>query len=234
MAEQAELKRRGATGLRGRKKARRREEILVKAAELFSADGVEATAIADIAASVDVSPGTIYNYFGSKDGILIALITEGTKDARDQDHSGLMRTDTDFGTVIIDLFAHNSKLTLEIASRRIWRYAEAATIRHPKTKLARRYVEADEKLVILIAELLSHYEIRLINGRAADTVELATLFLDAWNATFLNLIRDEAITFEQHVDELRARLLPIIDLVFDPDFIRQPRFKANKQDRTGE
>ena len=66
-------------GLRDRKKARRREDILNAASALFAAKGIDATTMAEIADAVDVSPPTIFNYFGNKDGILIALITEGAQ-----------------------------------------------------------------------------------------------------------------------------------------------------------
>ncbi|WP_225095982.1 TetR/AcrR family transcriptional regulator [Streptomyces sp. CoH27] len=53
-------------GLRERSKARRREAILRAAYELFADHGFEATTIADIAASAEVSPRTVTLYFPSK------------------------------------------------------------------------------------------------------------------------------------------------------------------------
>ncbi|WAU81558.1 TetR family transcriptional regulator [Streptomyces sp. Qhu-G9] len=53
-------------GLRERSKARRREAILRAAYELFAERGFEATTIADIAATAEVSPRTVTLYFPSK------------------------------------------------------------------------------------------------------------------------------------------------------------------------
>ncbi|GGX58844.1 TetR/AcrR family transcriptional regulator [Streptomyces fructofermentans] len=53
-------------GLRERSKARRREAITRAAYELFAERGFEATTIADIAASAEVSPRTVTLYFPSK------------------------------------------------------------------------------------------------------------------------------------------------------------------------
>jgi len=51
-----------------------REEILRHAAALFSATGVGATRMADIAASVGVSAPAIYNYFRNLDAVVEALL----------------------------------------------------------------------------------------------------------------------------------------------------------------
>jgi AcrR family transcriptional regulator len=52
-----------------------REEILQHAAALFSTKGVAATRVADIAASVGVSPPAIYYHFENLDAIVETLLT---------------------------------------------------------------------------------------------------------------------------------------------------------------
>ena len=74
-------------GLRDRKKARRRDEIIAAARELFTVQGIDATTMTEIAAAAEVSAPTVFNYFGSKDGILIAMISEGTRAARERDRA---------------------------------------------------------------------------------------------------------------------------------------------------
>ena len=60
----------------------RRQTILHCAEQLFARDGIDATTIAAIAEAADVSPPTVFNYFGSKENILSALVFEGTEKAR--------------------------------------------------------------------------------------------------------------------------------------------------------
>ncbi|WP_370206341.1 TetR/AcrR family transcriptional regulator, partial [Pararhodobacter marinus] len=66
-----------AESLRDRKKARRRDALIAAATTLFGNKGVDATTMADIAEACDVSVPTVFNYFGSKDGLLMAIIDEG-------------------------------------------------------------------------------------------------------------------------------------------------------------
>lgn len=61
---------------RERKKAATRQAILDAALCLFSDRGFESPTVDDIAAAADTGKGTIYNYFRTKEDILVAYISE--------------------------------------------------------------------------------------------------------------------------------------------------------------
>ncbi len=63
-------------GLRERKKAATRERIVSVAIELFSARGIEAVTVEEIAAAADVGKGTVYNYFRAKEDVVVAFLVE--------------------------------------------------------------------------------------------------------------------------------------------------------------
>lgn len=217
-----------STSLRVRKKARRREEILHHAAELFIRQGVDATTMAEIAESVGVSPPTIFNYFGNKDGILIALVTEGTSQGRDTKWASMPVRHGDFAEILVDVFVKFSESTLNLAGKRIWRYAEAASIRHPATELARNFSTLDVELRLWLQRFFKLYDLRLRSGGEADSRLLARLFHDVWNAAYFELIKDEQMTLDQHRATLRNRLIPLADMLFEDDFLRKPRLKRQE------
>ncbi|WP_425409908.1 TetR/AcrR family transcriptional regulator [Hyphococcus sp.] len=62
------------SGLRARSKQRRRDLVLDAAEVLFRRQGYGRTTIEEIASEADVSIGTMYKYFGSKSGIMRALM----------------------------------------------------------------------------------------------------------------------------------------------------------------
>ncbi|WP_349867326.1 TetR/AcrR family transcriptional regulator [Leifsonia sp. WHRI 6310E] len=56
--------------------AQKREAILAAARELFLADGVERTSVDAIAASAGVSKRTVYDYYGDKRNLLLAVVEQ--------------------------------------------------------------------------------------------------------------------------------------------------------------
>lgn len=70
---------------RARKKAAMRAQIIAAAIRLFSEHGIEAVTVDQIAAAADVGKGTIYNYFQTKEDIVVAFMVdlERTVQARD-------------------------------------------------------------------------------------------------------------------------------------------------------
>jgi AcrR family transcriptional regulator len=63
-----------AVPLRTRKKAAQQRILLDAAAELFRRRGYEATRMEDVAAHAEVSTKTVYNYFPTKQGLIVGLL----------------------------------------------------------------------------------------------------------------------------------------------------------------
>lgn len=59
---------------RARKKAALRDRIMTVAIRLFSQEGIDAVTVDQIAEAADVGKGTIYNYFQTKEDIVVAFI----------------------------------------------------------------------------------------------------------------------------------------------------------------
>jgi AcrR family transcriptional regulator len=66
----------GPQGRRQRRIARRRQEILAAAARVFASKGFAQASTKEIADEADVAEGTLYNYFGSKRDMLLAIASE--------------------------------------------------------------------------------------------------------------------------------------------------------------
>src|SRR5215472_4591903 len=59
---------------RARKKAQARERIVATAMELFSRHGLDGVTVEHIADVADLGKGTIYNYFQTKEDIVVAYM----------------------------------------------------------------------------------------------------------------------------------------------------------------
>ncbi|WP_145808160.1 TetR/AcrR family transcriptional regulator [Kribbella amoyensis] len=60
------------TGLRERRREKARRTIQECALDLFDERGFDAVTIEEIAAAAEVSPSSVYRYFGTKEGLLVA------------------------------------------------------------------------------------------------------------------------------------------------------------------
>jgi TetR/AcrR family transcriptional regulator len=74
----------GTQDRRQRERLQRRNEILEAAEELFDEKGFESTTIQEIARKTDLSKGTIYLYFKSKDELLLAVCVKGIAGFREE------------------------------------------------------------------------------------------------------------------------------------------------------
>lgn len=61
---------------RERKKAATRSLILSTAIDMFSRSGIDAVTIDQIAVAADIGKGTIYNYFSTKEDIIVAFMAD--------------------------------------------------------------------------------------------------------------------------------------------------------------
>jgi AcrR family transcriptional regulator len=66
----------GPQGRRQRRIARRRQNILAAAAPVFASKGFAQASTKEIADEADLAEGTLYNYFGSKRDMLLAIARE--------------------------------------------------------------------------------------------------------------------------------------------------------------
>ena len=93
------------TGLRDRKKQLVRRRIIEAAEALFVSNGLDATTIEQIAASADVSVGTVYNYFGTKNALLVAGVESDTDEMVAEGRTVLSRPGTNPAKAVQRLFA---------------------------------------------------------------------------------------------------------------------------------
>lgn len=212
-------------GLRDRKKARRREDIIAAAIELFEEKGVDATTVADIAEACDVSAPTVFNYFGSKDGILVAIVEEGTQRKREKGSRKPRMQGVPLVDIVLDLFLEISEETLDIASRRVWRYAEASVIRRPETDLSERFRNTSRLLVEAIEERLSFYDLRTRDGTPMDIAYFSTLLYDLWMPCYLTLITESQTTLADHEAMLSQRITPLLHHIFDAATLTRTRLR---------
>jgi AcrR family transcriptional regulator len=196
---------------RERRVARRKAQILDAAAQVFAEKGFHRTTTRDIAEAADIAEGTIYNYFGSKDDLLLGLINRlaDLEDRRrlyeeslDEDaRAFLSRHLVDRFTVSRQAFVLLQAILPEILSTPALREQYLETIYEPALRL-----------------LEGHFQARVERGQLRDDLDvrltvrlLACMLLGVQMALILG---DEELL--QAWENPGPLVETLIGLVFDP------------------
>jgi len=105
-----------AEARRERRKVERREAILLAAARVFEDKGASAVTMDDVAEAADVSKGTLYLYFSSKDDLFLAL-THHPLDAVLERFEALVDSDEDGLSLLRSLLVAHHEVVHTHASR---------------------------------------------------------------------------------------------------------------------
>lgn len=164
------------TGLRERKKQEVRHRIVRAAAGRFAAAGLDATTMEDIASAAEVSVATVYNYFGSKNALLLAGVSEDTDTMVERGATVLARPGAHPAKAVARLFDIYLDEFLGWDPALLREVMSASFGRVNDHELTAELVHMDERLIAQLAELLAGFKQK---GRLHPDVEPgeATLLL---------------------------------------------------------
>lgn len=186
-------------GLRERQKQDRRARIIAAAKELFAESGLENITIEAIADIAGVSSVTVHNYYGTKSGVLLALVAESDRELLEtmaQNLSGRSTTLVDLVLNFADIICDH---TLAHLDKAIWRQVIAASVSDADPRFGKLYRELDDRLA---SALINELEVMTTNGR----VEAVTTPVDLGRALF-NLQNMRFIEFISTDDLSKAEVL---------------------------
>ncbi len=178
------------TGLRERKKQEVRRRIIAAATTLITENGLEATTMEDIAASAEVSVGTVYNYFGTKNALLLA----GVEDETDKMVAAGMTVISEPGddplaaiqqllhTYLDDFSKWDPRLLREVMG--------AAFSRTGGEDITTELAQLDERLLEQMMVLLSHFH---AEGKLAEGVEVYEATLLVFGAFIIQMFMFMAV-----------------------------------------
>ncbi len=201
-------------GLRLRQKSQRRDAILTVAKRLFEQNGIETTTMAAIAAEVGVSTPTVFNYFGTRDELLLAIILDGHIRAVESSRRIAKRSGKGMAADLTDLLMRFTKYSMQIFNKPVWRYADSAVIRQPKSEFVQRYSQIDTVLRGEIEGVLRDQPSVTRRGNAFDAAALAAVIYNHWNAHYIAFIKDDDMSMDSHFESLLPQIEELLSLIF--------------------
>ena len=193
-------------GLRQRQKASRRARILNATRKSFQEIGYAEVKIEDIAAESNVSPATIYNYFGTKAGILLALVGESDTLLIEQLDDLALTWDGDLVPAVLEfgrILRHHSMSYLQ---KPTWREVLAASIHDGSGDFGRTYSALDNVLIAKMEALIRSLQKQKSVSPMVDAAALADCLFCLQNIRFFQFIADDSISLEEADTRLQRDL----------------------------
>ena len=178
------------TGLRAKQKAQRRALIEKAASALFVEKGFADTAIEEIAERAMVSAPTVYNYYGTKGDLLLALVARGEEGILDAENDFSKQTKNyapvDLVTKVIHSNVHD---TISSLSRELWGHVVAFVATATDPDVGPRYLDTIAGgLSAAIERVVMRYIEEGAFRSGVDAKELADLLTRMERIHFLNFV----------------------------------------------
>jgi AcrR family transcriptional regulator len=205
------------SGLREKQKQRRRVQIEQAAMKLFDEKGFESTTIDEIAAEAMVSPATVYNYYGTKGEVLLAIVAHGEEGTRERlDEITALAKTLDPSELIPQIICNNMQDTLTHVPRSLWGHVVAyiATTKDPD--VAPRYLSTiSEPLTHAIHLALNQY-LTLGKINKIDTEHFASILTRLERNHFLGYLYMKTMTLESLLAGLTKDVSMLMETVTLP------------------
>jgi AcrR family transcriptional regulator len=201
-------------GLRAKQKAHRRDLIEQAASQLFVERSFATTTIEDIAERAVVSPATVYNYYGSKNELLLALVVRGEVGIEERREDFIAQAERqDPAALVTDVIMSNINDTLAMLSRDLWGHMVAYVATTKDTDVAPRYLETiSQGLGAAIEEVMARFVALGTLKVSTNPAYMAALLTRIERVHFLNFVYLKQMSLE----ELHDALLLDVTFVIGP------------------
>ncbi len=197
-------------GLREHQKAGRRRRILEAARHHFLASGYEAATIESIAETAEVSAVTVYNYYGTKRGLLLALVAQ-SDDILITKINRMLGDAPDDPIDAITRFAETIRdHVLGYLDRPIWRYVIATSVIEGSSHFGHAFAELDREMARLLGRLLETLKRRGVLRGVRDCAAVGETLFKLQNARFIEFIANDAMTDQEMAHLVRSDLVLIL------------------------
>jgi len=193
----------GKIGLQEKKKLKRKKRMLASATKLFQDRGYADTTINDIANKADVGVGTIYNYFSSKNEILLNIVADIFIEKKPDE---IVYEDNPVKSIFSYLNSYLDELS--IFDKEIWRDWFAALFQ--ERNLFERAFELDMKVVGELAGICEKMQAKNMITQEVPAQDIAKLLY----SPFISLMMSYIMLVEMDMDSAKSEFESQVELIF--------------------
>ncbi len=192
------------SGLRESQKAGRRRQILKAARRHFMERGYEAATTEAIAETAEVSAVTIFNHYGTKGGVLLALVSESDSILIEKIYAILGDPPPNFLEAVLSFSRAICRHALEYLKKPIWRHVIATAVIEGNSEFGRGYAALDQELVRMLTNLLDILRDRGHLPADYPCAIAAGVLYNLHNARFVEFMSDDEMPLETFDELVRA------------------------------
>ena len=193
-------------GLRERQKSERSNRILDAARQRFDQHGYGDVSLESIAEDAGVSVVTVYNYYGSKAGLLLALVKESDFLLIRQLRTLIADAPPDMREGVAQFGKIMRRHVVKYLTRPTWRQILAASVIEGGSSFGHDYLKLDEVLIGTMQEMVAVYEKRGTLVTKVGSPALADTLFSLQNMRFFQFVSDDNVTEEEIDQKFRADL----------------------------
>lgn len=190
-------------GLREQQKQNRQRRILIAAKALFAELGHEKTTIEAIAEAAGVSGVTVHNYYGTKSGVLMAVVADSDRALLEQietafsgEPEGLVEMLLQFA----DIIRTHATTNLD---KNIWRQVIAGSISDADSRFGKSYHSLDHQLSLALVREIEKLQATQRVSPEVSAYDLGKALFNLQNTRFIQFIASDDLTSDQVDRELR-------------------------------
>ena len=192
--------------LRERQKEGRRARIIAAAKSLFIEAGLDNITIEAIAEIAGVSSVTVHNYYGTKSGVLLALVAESDRELLETLDQKLADRPNDVADLLLRFFTVICDHTLTHLDKSVWRQVIAASVNDNEPRFNKLYRELDYRLASVLIRELEQLKAAGKLAESTNSTHLGWALFNLQNARFVDFIANDSKTGDQALHDLRNDL----------------------------
>lgn len=200
-------------GLRERQKEDRRARIIAAAKGLFAESGLENITIEAIADIAGVSSVTVHNYYGTKSGVLLALVAESDRELLETMAQKLSGRSTALVDLVLSFASIICDHTLTHLNKAIWRLVIAASVSDSDPRFGKLYRELDDRLSRVLIEEVEGLIPKGKVAPSADPVDLGRALFNLQNMRFIEFISSDDLEKTEVLRRLKRDLIALFGAI---------------------
>ena len=197
-------------GLREHQKAGRRKRMLDAARRHFLESGFEAATIEAIAETAELSAVTVYNYYGTKRGLLLALVGQSDDILIGKINDFIADPPDDPLEAIAGVSAVIRDHALGYLDKPIWRQVIATSVIEGGSDFGRGYAALDRALGGLMGSLLDTLGRRGALSAMSDSTAAGETLFKLQNARFVEFMADDAVSANEMDRRVRGDIALVL------------------------